>query len=127
MIKEISVRTKERNEFVDVTESINEIAKQGNREMVTVLVPHTTAGITINEGADPDVQQDILQKLEEIIPEDRNFRHSEGNSDAHIKTSLMGNTLNLIVQDKEIVLGRWQKIFFCEFDGPRQRKIIVKI
>ena len=93
----------------------------------TVYVPHTTAGITVNEGADPAVCQDILAKLNELVPPDAGYRHMEGNSDSHIKASLMGSSVNLIVEDGRLLIGTWQKIFFCEFDGPRSRQITVSI
>ncbi|WP_213995946.1 secondary thiamine-phosphate synthase enzyme YjbQ, partial [Tepidanaerobacter syntrophicus] len=90
-------------------------------------IPHTTAGITINEGADKDVSIDILETLDKLIPHNGDYRHLEGNSDAHIKASLVGNSLALIVREGKLLLGTWQRIFFCEFDGPRTRNIMVKI
>jgi len=90
-------------------------------------VPHTTAGITINESADPAVQQDILAKLEQFAPRDDGYRHSEGNADSHIKASLMGSSVAIPVQAGRLALGTWQAVYFCEFDGPRSRSLIVKI
>ncbi|HCX64546.1 MAG TPA: hypothetical protein DHN33_04985, partial [Eubacteriaceae bacterium] len=95
--------------------------------IVTVFVPHTTAGITINENADPDVVKDILYSLGKIVPEDQNFAHLEGNSTGHIKASLMGSSVSLIVEDNHLKTGTWQGIYLCEFDGPRTRKVYVKV
>jgi secondary thiamine-phosphate synthase enzyme len=92
-----------------------------------VFCPHTTAGLTINENADPAVKADIIKYLEKLVPENSRFSHSEGNSDAHIKSSLMGNSLNIIIENSKLILGTWQGIYFCEFDGPRNREIYVKI
>jgi len=92
-----------------------------------ILVPHTTAAVTINESADADVANDILETLSKLIPYKDSYRHVEGNSDAHIKASLIGDTAMLIIEDGRLVLGRWQGIFFCEFDGPRNRNLIIKI
>jgi secondary thiamine-phosphate synthase enzyme len=115
--------------MVDITSLVQkEVAKAGVTEGVcTVYVPHTTAGITINEGADPDVCQDILAKLSEMVPAHARYRHTEGNADSHIKASLMGSSVSVIVENGRLVLGTWQKIFFCEFDGPRSRKVFVRI
>lgn len=125
----IQVRTGSRIQFLDITERVKEaITKSGVREgMVLVYVPHTTAGITINEAADPSVVEDIQHKLSQLVPHKDSYRHSEGNSDAHIKTSLMGSSVHLIITGGSPVLGTWQGIFFCEFDGPRTRKVHVKI
>lgn len=125
----MGVRTGSRTEMVDITSSVQkEISKSGVKEGVcTVYVPHTTAGITINEGADPAVCQDILSKLNELVPPDAGYRHMEGNSDSHIKASLMGSSVNLLVEDGRLLIGTWQKIFFCEFDGPRSRKVYIRV
>jgi secondary thiamine-phosphate synthase enzyme len=90
-------------------------------------VPHTTAGITINEGADPDVKRDIVKTLEKAFPESGDYHHSEGNSDSHIKTMLTGNSSVVLLEDGRLVLGTWQTIYFCEYDGPRNRKVLVRI
>jgi secondary thiamine-phosphate synthase enzyme len=95
--------------------------------VVTVFVPHTTTGITINENADPDVPRDILKKLESLIPQSDNYSHMEGNSDAHIKASLFGSSVSVIVKDGRLLLGTWQSIFFCEFDGPRTRMFYAQV
>lgn len=93
-----------------------------------VYVPHTTAGVTINENADPDVKHDVLRKLDELVPQrETYYRHAEGNSDSHLKASMMGFSATVLIEDGELVLGRWQGIYLCEFDGPRTRKVIVKI
>ncbi len=121
----ISVKTKTRIDMVDITSSVQkEVSKSGVSDGVcTVYVPHTTAGITINEGADPAVCQDILTKLNELVPPNAGYRHMEGNADSHIKASLMGSSVSVLVEDGRLVLGTWQKIFFCEFDGPRSRRV----
>jgi len=94
---------------------------------VVWFVPHTTAAITINENADPDVTRDILHKLGKEIPKDDGYRHLEGNSDAHIQASLMGASQQILIENRRLVLGRWQAIYFCEFDGPRQRRLMVEV
>jgi secondary thiamine-phosphate synthase enzyme len=115
--------------MVDITQHvIKEISKQEMTEGICVIyVPHTTAGITINEGADPAVCEDILKRLEELVPRDHGYLHIEGNSDSHIKASIMGSSVTVIVEKGRPVLGTWQKIFFCEFDGPRTRKAYIRI
>ena len=125
----ISVGTRSRIEMVDITTSVQkEISKSGQDDgLCTVFVPHTTAGITINEGADPDVCLDIMEKLNELAPSGARYRHREGNADSHIKASLMGSSVSVMVEDGRLVLGTWQKIFFCEFDGPRTRRVYMKI
>ena len=124
-----NVRTGSRIEMVDITESVQEeISKSGVSEGIcTVYVPHTTAGITVNEGADPSVCRDILARLNALVPQDAGYQHSEGNADSHIKASFMGSSSSLIVEKGRLALGTWQKIFFCEFDGPRTRKVYVHI
>ena len=125
----ISVKTNSRTEMVDITSFVQkELAKAGVSDGVCVVyVPHTTAGITINEGADPDVCSDILAKLNELVPAHRGYRHTEGNADSHIKASLMGSSVAVIFENGRLVLGTWQKIFFCEFDGPRSRKVYISL
>jgi secondary thiamine-phosphate synthase enzyme len=124
-----TVRTKKRNEFVEITEQVRQaLAQSGIREgFGVVYCPHTTAAITINENADPDVVHDMLLWFERTVPKDQpGFRHSEGNSDSHIKASLVGSSATVLVEDGELVLGRWQGVYFCEFDGPRHRTVQVK-
>lgn len=116
--------------MVDITERLRRIVAQSGIAIGDVIVycPHTTAGITINENADPDVVHDILMTLEELIPQDRRgYRHCEGNSDAHVKSSLVGYNGTVLVRDSRMVLGTWQSVYFCEFDGPRSRKVIVQV
>jgi secondary thiamine-phosphate synthase enzyme len=125
-----AVRTSSRNEMVDVTDRLQKLAAQHNllEAMMVVYVPHTTAAVTINENADPDVKADVLKKLATLIPkEEPYYRHGEGNSDSHVKTSLVGNSVTVLVERGKLVLGRWQGVYFCEFDGPREREMMVKI
>lgn len=126
MIKEILIKTNVRNELIDITRNVEELVKNIAEGVITIFCPHTTAAITINEGADPDVKRDILWKLSELIPENDSYHHAEGNSDAHLKSSLIGCSEFVIVKDGKLVLGTWQSIYFCEFDGPRSRKVIIK-
>lgn len=129
MLLQIKIDTRSRAEMVDITPLVQrEVTQKHVSEGICVVyVPHTTAGITINEGADPDVCTDIITTLNTLVPPDAGYRHMEGNSDSHIKTSLMGNSVNILIDRGALVLGRWQKIFFCEFDGPRSRKAFIKI
>ena len=124
----IPVKTGRRQELLDITSQVGEyLSKNGfNSGVLTIYCPHTTAGLTINEGADPSVVRDILVSLEKLIPRHGDYRHMEGNSDAHIKTSLTGPSVQVIVEDGRPMLGTWQKIFFAEFDGPRSRKVWLK-
>ena len=124
-----SVSTGRSMEFVDITGQIQEeIDRSGiNNGICYIYNPHTTAGLTINEGADPAVQEDILAVLKKIIPFDYHYKHMEGNSPAHIMASLMGSSVTVFIENGRLVLGTWQKIFFCEFDGPRSRKVIWKL
>ena len=123
----IQVKTRTRNQMVDITSDVEKVMlSAGVREGVcTVYVPHTTAGVTINEGADPAVCEDILNMLEDLVPPNGDYRHLEGNADSHMKASLMGSSVLVLVENGRLVLGTWQKIFFCEFDGPRTRKTYV--
>jgi secondary thiamine-phosphate synthase enzyme len=125
----IEVRTRKREDLVDLTREIGEIAAaSGRREGVClVFVPHTTAGVTINEHADPDVKADILMALDRIVPDALPYAHAEGNSPAHVKAALVGSSVSVIVEDGRLKLGTWQGIFLCEFDGPRTRQVWVNI
>ncbi|OQA91840.1 MAG: hypothetical protein BWY26_00678 [Elusimicrobia bacterium ADurb.Bin231] len=126
----IEIDTKKNVEFIDITERIQEIVflKKQTTGQCFITVPHTTAGITINENADPDVVSDIIAYLDRSVPSnDTRYKHSEGNSAAHIKSSLMGTSLSVIIENGNLKLGTWQGIYFCEFDGPRKRKIWIKI
>jgi secondary thiamine-phosphate synthase enzyme len=128
--EDFRVSTRNRNQMIDVTHQVADIIRQSGiiDGEVAVYCPHTTAAITINENADPSVPHDILLTLEDLFPQHRSgYRHSEGNSDAHCKSSLVGCSEHILVKDKSLVLGTWQGIFFCEFDGPRNRKVIVQI
>ncbi len=129
MTTSINVKTKSRTEFIDITSDVKQIvSKSGVKSGVCyVYVPHTTAGVTINEGADPAVVKDILATLNKLIPHNNNYLHMEGNSDAHIKTSLMGPSQSIIIEEGKLLLGTWQSIFFCEFDGARSRKVKIKV
>ncbi len=126
MIKQFTIQTSRRNEFIDITAQIQELVEEVSEGVATVFVPHTTTAVTINENADPAVPRDILKKLEELIPQQDNYSHMEGNSDAHIKASLLGSSVRVIIKDGQLLLGTWQAIFFCEFDGPRTRKFYVQ-
>ncbi len=125
-----SISTKQRNQMIDITSQVRSFVSQSgitNGDAI-VYCPHTTAAITINENADPSVPHDILLTLEELLPHHRpGYRHSEGNSDAHCKSSLIGCSEQILIKDESLNLGTWQGIFFCEFDGPRSRKVIVQI
>jgi len=126
MIKEFSIKTNKRNEFLDITSQVEEAVKDIKEGTAIVYIPHTTAAVTINENADPDVKSDILKKLSQLIPEEDNYQHAEGNSDSHVKASLVGTSETVIIKNGKLVLGTWQGIFFCEFDGPRTRKFIIQ-
>jgi len=128
-MKEITVKSTNNIQFIDITSKIREIAAQSGiaNGICYVFVPHTTAAITINENADPDVIKDITNALNKLVPLNSNYSHSEGNSAAHIKAGLLGFSLSIFLQDKALQLGTWQGIFFAEFDGPRTRKVWVKI
>ena len=129
MNTEISIKSRSRNEFINITQEVqNVVNKSGIKDGVCyIFVPHTTAGITINEAADPDVVEDIQRQLDKIAPADGNYRHTEGNSDAHIKSSITGSSQMVFIESGRLKLGTWQGIFFCEFDGPRNRKIWIKV
>jgi secondary thiamine-phosphate synthase enzyme len=129
-MQRFEVRTAKRNEFVEVTDQVRRAVRDsGVREgFCVVYCPHTTAAMTINENADPDVVHDMLLYLDRTIPQAQSgFRHGEGNSDSHIKSSLVGSSVTLIIDGGDIVLGRWQGVYFCEFDGPRTRTFMVQV
>jgi len=128
--KDFRVSSRQRCQMIDITSQVSSLLAQSGivNGDVTVYCPHTTAAITINENADPSVPHDILLTLEELVPHHRpGYRHSEGNSDAHCKSSIIGCSRQIPIKDKSLVLGTWQGIFFCEFDGPRSRRAIVQI
>jgi secondary thiamine-phosphate synthase enzyme len=125
---EIPIHTSEREILVDITGPVRSAVAQaypGFTGLVSVFVPHTTAGVTINEGADPTVIRDIIDHLRRLVPREAGFRHSEGNSDAHIKASLMGSSVLLPVENGRVTLGTWQSVYLAEFDGPRKRRVWV--
>jgi len=128
--KEFHISTKNRNQMIDITGKVHSLLRESGilQGDVIVYCPHTTAAITINENADPSVVHDLLLTLEELIPQGRSgYRHYEGNSDAHVKSSLLGCSEQVLVKDGSLTLGTWQGIYFCEFDGPRSRKVVVQI
>ena len=129
MIKEISVKTSSRVELIDITHLVEKTVSESKVKsgLCTIYVPHTTAAVTINENADPSVRSDITKELNKIVPFDDNYSHLEGNAAAHIKASIIGPSETILVNGGSLVLGTWQGIYFCEFDGPRNRKVIMKI
>lgn len=129
MIKTMELKTTRRIEFVDITAQVKQLVKQSGVQegMCVVFVPHTTAGVTINENADVSVQKDINNTLSMVAPHANNYLHMEGNSDSHIKSTLTGCSLSMIIEKGQLLLGQWQGVFFCEYDGPRSRKVHVKV
>ena len=129
LMHRIRIVTGSRVDFQDITPQVQALVESSGIEsgVCYVLVPHTTAGITVNEHADPSVVEDIAAQLEAMVPQHKNYRHMEGNAPAHIKASLIGNSVTLPVEGGRLVLGTWQGIFFCEFDGPRNRTALIKI
>jgi len=129
MTERFTIRTRARTNFLDITDNVRTILESSDVDngVCHVFVPHTTAGVTINENADPDVTKDITNALERLVPWTAGYRHSEGNSAAHIKASLMGFSVSVPVEIGRLVLGTWQCIYFCEFDGPRTRNVIVTV
>lgn len=129
LIREIPVKTRKRNELVDITSIIRGLIEESGvtEGICHIFVPHTTAAVTINEKADPDVATDISNTLEKIIPAGWGYRHAEGNSDSHVKSSLVGASELVIITEGRPILGTWQAVFFCEFDGPRSRHCVVRI
>ncbi|HEY5497109.1 MAG TPA: secondary thiamine-phosphate synthase enzyme YjbQ [Syntrophales bacterium] len=128
-MRSFSVKTSTRFEMIDITRQIRDIIREADTGsgLCYVFVPHTTAAVTINENADPDVPSDIISILDRLIPLHGPYRHGEGNSAAHVKASLMGASETVLIENGQLVLGTWQSIFFCEFDGPRMRKVFVKV
>ncbi|MCD4782763.1 MAG: secondary thiamine-phosphate synthase enzyme YjbQ [Candidatus Eremiobacteraeota bacterium] len=126
---EFSVKTSARSEFLCITDKMQKkVTESGIKDGIcTAYIPHTTAAVTINEGADPDVVKDMIMELDRRIPWNDGYDHLEGNSAAHIKTSLIGPSVTIIIENGKLKLGTWQKVFFCEFDGPRTRKVWLKI
>ena len=128
-MKQFTVRTNARSEMIDITDRIRVLLKESRIRsgICHVFVPHTTAAVTINENADPDVPRDILMELDKIVPHNDHYRHVEGNSAAHIKASIVGASETVFIENGDLVLGTWQSIFFCEFDGPRTRRVTVRL
>jgi secondary thiamine-phosphate synthase enzyme len=129
LVKTIDLKSNKRIEFIDITEKINIIIRQSGivEGACFIIVPHTTAALTINENSDPDVVRDILNKTSRLIPPDEGYSHSEGNSDSHLKSSLFGPSLSLIINENRLLLGIWQAVYFCEFDGPRNKQVYIKL
>ena len=125
----LSVKTRERTELVDITSEVDQLVEKSgvDQGLCMLYVPHTTAGVTINESADPSVKSDILMVLNQMVPWEANYRHLEGNSPAHVKSTLVGPSELIAIEKGRLVLGTWQGVFFCEFDGPRNRKLHVRI
>ncbi len=128
-MKVLEIKTNTREEFIDITPLVEKVVRKSgeNEGICYIYVPHTTAGIIINENADPSVKRDILMALDKLIPESWSYNHMEGNSPAHIKSSLIGHSVSLLIEKGRLALGTWQGIFFCEFDGPRRRKIYIEV
>jgi secondary thiamine-phosphate synthase enzyme len=128
-MKEINIRTNSPVEMIDITAVVRAAVKEENVHdgYCIVFTPHTTAAITINENADPDVPRDIISALEKAVPQNSSYRHSEGNSPAHVKSSLVGASEIVLIENGRLILGTWQSVFFCEFDGPRTRRVIIKV
>jgi len=129
MLKEIDVQTNTQTQIIDITAQIQKVVRESgiSEGLCCVFIPHTTAGVTINENADPSVKHDIIMELNKVIPLNDHYSHLEGNSAAHIKASIIGSSVNVPVENNNLLLGTWQGICFCEFDGPRQRNVYVKI
>ena len=127
-MNQISVQTNSRTEFIDITDAVQRFAQEQNLDngLITVFVPHTTAGVTINENADPDVTADLETVLDDMVPWTNGYRHMEGNTAAHVKASMMGSSAQVIVENGRLCLGTWQSLYFCEFDGPRSRRVWLK-
>jgi secondary thiamine-phosphate synthase enzyme len=129
MLKEIAVQTNTQTQIIDITAQVQKVVRESgiSEGLCCVFIPHTTAGVTINENADPSVKHDIIMELNKVIPLNDHYSHLEGNSAAHIKASIIGSSVNVPVENNNLLLGTWQGICFCEFDGPRQRNVYVKI
>jgi len=128
-MEKIDIKTNSRSELIDITDRIRAIVKRSkvNDGICFIFCPHTTAGLTINENADPKVKRDIINSLNKLIPENAGYSHTEGNADSHIKSSLFGSSLTVFVENGQLALGTWQGIYFCESDGPRSREVWIKI
>jgi len=130
MMQRITVSTKQRDQMIEITDAVRKAVTESDVKVgrVMVYIPHTTAGVTINENADPDVVHDMLKQLDEMVPWRQPFyRHGEGNSASHVKASMMGSSVTVLIDAGRLVLGRWQGVWFCEFDGPRTREAIIHV
>ncbi len=128
-MKQLNIKTSQQMEMIDITGEARKVVKDSGmgRGMCYVYVPHTSAGVTINENTDPHVKEDILNQLSKLVPQKGEYKHGEGNAAAHIKTSMVGSSEVIFVENGKLVLGAWQSIFLCEFDGPRSRNVLVKV
>jgi secondary thiamine-phosphate synthase enzyme len=129
MFKSLTIKTTEKTQMLEIIDAVKAFVEESGAQngLVVIYIPHTTAGITINKNYDPVVPSDIMNKMNELIPREGNYQHIEGNSAAHIKASLFGNSVTLILNDGRLELGMFQSVFLCEFDGPRKRKVLIKI
>ncbi|NIS59387.1 MAG: YjbQ family protein [Proteobacteria bacterium] len=129
MIKTVQIQSGAKTEFIDITGKVQDVVRESKTQegICYLFVPHTTAAITINENADPSVHQDMVMELNKVIPFDDHYRHVEGNSAAHIKASIIGFSETVFIESGRLLLGTWQGIYFCEFDGPRNRRLHVKV
>ncbi len=128
-LRTITVKTESRQQVIDITQTVRLVVRESGvtRGACQVFIPHTTAAVTINENTDPNVKQDFLNILEAIVPSKGTYLHNEGNAHAHAKSSLVGSSISVFVESGQLVLGTWQSIYFCEFDGPRTRNILIKV
>jgi secondary thiamine-phosphate synthase enzyme len=129
VLKTLNVKSRSKTEFIDITEDIRGLISEAavSDGVCYIYVPHTTAGLTINEGADPAVKRDILSTLNKLVPFEGDYQHMEGNSAAHIKSTMVGSSQIVLIEDGKPLLGTWQSIYFCEFDGPRHRRVLIRI
>ena len=128
MLEVLEIESTKRNDLIDITADVIAAVSRARIEngICCLYVPHATGGVTINENADPTVKSDIIKKMENMVPRNEGYTHPEGNSDSHVKSSMIGTTITIIIEDGSLVLGTWQGVYFCEFDGPRSRKIYIK-
>ncbi len=128
-LRTITVKTESRQQVIDITQTVRLVVRESGvtRGVCQVFIPHTTAAVTINENTDPNVKQDILDILESIVPSKGSYLHTEGNAHAHAKSSLVGSSVSIFVESGQLVLGTWQSVYFCEFDGPRTRNVLIKV
>jgi len=129
MIRKLDIQTNSKDSLIDITRRVEETVRESRVDagLCIIYVPHTTAGVTINENSDPAVRRDLLMTLARAVPDSLPYTHSEGNAPAHVKASLVGSSASVFIEDGRLSLGTWQGIFFCEFDGPRQRQVLVEV